>query len=196
MTVVLDGGMAGGPSCAARPGRVGQRPQILTVERGPHLRDANRNRTTKVRSGGSIDDCRCASATPVMGGPRGSPRTRRPNAVIPGNSDPAGDAPIPEPTSPRSHHMPHDQIIVVPPTQRGSDRVVAIGPVPADEKNRRRGGADNGDRMNADTARCPARWVPTGGPGGRHRMRCVAVSAMVAALAIALAGLSLIHISE
>ena len=86
--------------------------------------------------------------------------------------------------------MPHDQIIVVPPTQRGSDRAVAIGPVPADEYNRRRGGADNGDRMNADTERCPARWAPTGGPGRRHRMRCVAVSAMVAALAIALAGCS------
>ena len=86
--------------------------------------------------------------------------------------------------------MPHDQIIVVPPTQRGSDRAVAIGTVPADEYNRRRGGADNGDRMNADTERCPARWAPTGGPGRRHRMRCVAVSAMVAALAIALAGCS------
>ena len=86
--------------------------------------------------------------------------------------------------------MPHDQIIVVPPTQRGSDRAVATGPVPADEYNRRRGGADNGDRMNADTERCPARWVPTGGPGRRHRMRCVAVSAKVAALAIALAGCS------
>jgi len=86
--------------------------------------------------------------------------------------------------------MPHDQIIVVPPTQRGSDRAVAIGPVPADEYNRRRGGADNGDRMNADTERCPARWAPTGGPGRRHRIRCVAVSAMVAALAIALAGCS------
>ena len=86
--------------------------------------------------------------------------------------------------------MPHDQIIVVPPTQRGSDRAVATGPVPADEHNRRRGGADNGDRMNADTERCPARWAPTGGPGRRHRMRCVAVSAMVAALAIALAGCS------
>ena len=36
--------------------------------------------------------------------------------------------------------MPHDQIIVVPPTQRGSDRAVATGPVPADEHNRRRGG--------------------------------------------------------
>ena len=36
--------------------------------------------------------------------------------------------------------MPHDQIIVVPPTQRGSDRAVAIGTVPADENNRRRGG--------------------------------------------------------
>ena len=86
--------------------------------------------------------------------------------------------------------MPHDQIIVVPPTQRGSDRAVAIGTVPADEYNRRRGGADNGDRMNADTERCPARWAPTGGPGRRHRIRCVAVSAMVAALAIALAGCS------
>ena len=86
--------------------------------------------------------------------------------------------------------MPHDQIIVVPPTQRGSDRAVATGPVPADEHNRRRGGADNGDRMNADTERCPARWAPTGGPGRRHRIRCVAVSAMVAALAIALAGCS------
>jgi len=86
--------------------------------------------------------------------------------------------------------MPHDQIIVVPPTQRGSDRAVATGPVPADENNRRRGGADNGDRMNADTERCPARWAPTGGPGRRHRICCVAVSAMVAALAIALAGCS------
>ena len=86
--------------------------------------------------------------------------------------------------------MPHDQIIVVPPTQRGSDRAVAIGTVPADEYNRRRGGADNGDRMNADTERCPARWAPTGGPGRRHRIRCVAVSAMVAVLAIALAGCS------
>ena len=44
--------------------------------------------------------------------------------------------------------------------------------------------------MNADTERCPARWAPTGGPGRRHRIRCVAVSAMVAALAIALAGCS------
>ena len=36
--------------------------------------------------------------------------------------------------------MPHDQIIVVPPTQRGSDRAVATGPVPPMKKTGAEGG--------------------------------------------------------